>query len=515
MVTPSTRARIRTADLPNERGVRIILPPLIGAADGEARWLAEVQSATRPVALDLFCGAGGLSQGFQDAGFFVAAGLDSEPRSVETHAASFLAKSRVIDLKGITADQIRTLVQVELGLPRVDVVIGGPPCQGFASVGRAKIRSLSAEQRESLAERNHLYQEFVRFVEVLQPSCFVMENVPHLATYQEGRVQARIREDFERLGYDIGTADAPGVPLLLEAAEFGVPQTRRRLFFLGFRRGHTAPVLSPRPTHTGQTSRARTRDGEDPMQMFPSSEVVARRAFAPATFGVPVRTLADAIADLPPLVPPSLEHESVHERQERKDLIIRGALHDPLYVELMRACMPQGREFVLYDHVVRAVREDDRQAFSHMEEGGTYMSVPDRLRRYDSTVDRFEDRYYRLPWDLPSRAITAHIAKDGYWYIHPDRYQERTLSVREAARVQSFPDHFRFAGHRTAMYRMIGNAVPPLLARVVANLVREALDRRATGAWSPVSLGGRQLRLPVAVSKEDGPGSAGASISGR
>src|SRR5260370_1114388 len=160
MVRPSTRARIRTADLPNERGIRIVLPPRIAAANGEAAWLHAVHNGDRPVALDLFCGAGGLSQGFQDSGFF-------------------------------------------------------------------------------------------------------MENVPHLASYQEGQVQARIREDFDMLEYDIGTADAPGVPLLLEAAEFGVPQTRRRLFFVGFRRGLTAPVHSPRPTHAGPTSRTRTRDSED------------------------------------------------------------------------------------------------------------------------------------------------------------------------------------------------------------------------------------------------------------
>ena len=177
--------------------------------------------------------------------------------------------------------------------------------------------------------------------------------------------------------------------------------------------------------------------------MFPSSAVVARRAFASYGFGVPVRMLADAIADLVPLVPPSLQHERVYEPQDREDLVLRRALRDPLYVELMRAGMPEGQEHLVYDHVVRAVREDDRQAFSHMEEGGTYLSVPVGLRRYDSTTDRFEDRYYRLPWNLPSRAMTAHIAKDGYWYIHPDRHQERTLLVREAARVQSFPDHFR------------------------------------------------------------------------
>jgi DNA (cytosine-5)-methyltransferase 1 len=136
----------------------------------------------------------------------------------------------------------------------------------------------------------------------------------------------------------------------------------------------------------------------------------------------------------------------------------------------------------LFDHVVRPVREDDAEAFRHIPEGGTYHDVPPEYRRYKLERDHFEDKYFRPPWDHPSRALTAHIAKDGYWYIHPDIEQGRTFSVREAARVQSFPDSYRFAGYRTTMYRQIGNAVPPLLARAIAERVREAVERGAGGS---------------------------------
>jgi DNA (cytosine-5)-methyltransferase 1 len=199
----------------------------------------------------------------------------------------------------------------------------------------------------------------------------------------------------------------------------------------------------------------------------------------------------------------------------RADLIERGALLDPTYVELMRAGMLEDQKDLLYDHVVRGVREDDRIAFNYIDEGRTYLDVDVDYRRYDSRTDHFEDRYYRLPWDRPSRAITAHIAKDGYWYIHPDKEQARTLSVREAARVQSFPDRFRFAGHRTAMYRMIGNAVPPLLARTVAKLVAEAIERKASATWSPEPLSLRQLSLPVDPQDEEAFINAGPQLAGR
>ena len=128
---------------------------------------------------------------------------------------------------------------------------------------------------------------------------------------------------------------------------------------------------------------------------------------------------------------------------------------------------------LIRDHVTRAVRPDDAEIFSLMEPGDTYMDVPERLRRYRSDI--FDDKYLRLSFDDLSRTITAHIAKDGYWYIHPS--EDRTLSIREAARIQTFPDRFRFAGRPTSRYQQIGNAVPPLLASAIARSLHSAIDQ--------------------------------------
>jgi len=136
-----------------------------------------------------------------------------------------------------------------------------------------------------------------------------------------------------------------------------------------------------------------------------------------------------------------------------------------------RRGMPTGQQAVIHDHVSRAVREDDAEAFSLLEPGQTYRDLPDRLKRYRDDI--FDDKYKRLSWDDVSRTITAHIARDGYWYIHPE--QQRTLSIREAARLQTFPDAFRFCGHPSVQYRQIGNAVPPALGHAVARRVRAAL----------------------------------------
>lgn len=459
------------------------LEPRLTSPDELRLWRAQMADENRPVILDLFSGAGGLSLGFQEAGFSIAAGLDYEPRCAETYAGNFLARSRSLDIQGITEEAIRDLVHGELEIPRVDVVIGGPPCQGFTGIAQAKLRSLDELNQSRLRLRNHLYQEFVRFVEVLQPQCFVMENVPHLASFAEGTIEARIREDFDRIGYEIGTSDEPGFPALLDAEDYGVPQTRKRLFFLGFRRGVTSPVAKPRRTHLGEAIKPRIRASTRSEQL-PLGGSRARDRLRDAWLPLP-RTLADAISDLELVRPPALEHVRFYNQVDRPDLLERKAIRDLDYRALMRAGMRSGQEHLLFDHVVRPVRVDDGEAFLHIPEGGTYEDVPSGYRRYRFELDHFEDRYFRLPWDQPSRAITAHIAKDGYWYIHPDINQGRTLSVREAARVQSFPDSFRFAGHRTSMFRQIGNAVPPLLGRAIAERIYEAIQRGSSSAPEP------------------------------
>jgi DNA (cytosine-5)-methyltransferase 1 len=176
----------------------------------------------------------------------------------------------------------------------------------------------------------------------------------------------------------------------------------------------------------------------------------------------------------------------------------------------MRSALSSGYQNIIFDHIVRPVREDDAVIFRSMKPGDRYRDVDPRYRRYElKRAQRdgryhFADRYYKLPWDQPCVTITAHMAKDGYRYIHPDSEQPRTLSVREAARIQSFPDHFRFAGYRTSRFRQIGNAVPPLLAEAVACSIARAIMEYRQGVleeheqlfqWQPLLPGLNKVLL--------------------
>lgn len=449
MTRRSTRAEIRSDDLPTHRGQRVQLPPRLQGEEAIAKWQAAMHAPRAIVTLDLFCGAGGMSLGFEQAGFTIAAGIDASADACCTFAANFLARALNEDIKQI-ADP--AALMEKLGIPRVDVIVGGPPCQGFSIIGRAKLRSLSPATREQIYARNELYREFIRFVAALRPLFFVMENVPALSSYADGVVEAQIREDFGRLGYSVYRN-------FLEAPYYGVPQSRRRLFFVGSRFGWTFEW--PRPAYGSL---------------------------------LPVRTLADAISDLPAVPAPSLVEEMRYEPRGRPDLGVSGE-----YAALMRSELPPEQQHLLFDHIVRPVRADDVTIFQMMEPGHGYRDVDPRYRRYELRTDpgngdiHFADRYYKLRWDEPCVAITAHMAKDGYRYIYPDTDQPRTLSVREAARVQSFPDHFRFAGYRTGRFQQIGNAVPPLLARAIAEAVARSIRRFRDGEIVP---GEYQLALP-------------------
>jgi DNA (cytosine-5)-methyltransferase 1 len=437
---------IRSNNLNTCRGARVRLPPKLQGEEGEAAWHRAVTASDALVAIDLFCGAGGLSYGFQEAGFVSALGIDSNADACETHAANLLSRTLCQNIQ--TIEHPEALMK-ELGIPCVDVVIGGPPCQGFSLVGRGKVKSLSKEVRDRIYNQNYLYREFVRFVQSLRPLFFVMENVPHLSSFADGVIAQAMAEDFDALGYNIYHE-------LLEAAHYGVPQTRRRLFIIGTRIGWV--YRKPRITHGDARS---------------------------------VRTLANAIADLPPVQAPSLVEELPYSPSRRPDVDVSGE-----YAMLMRSALPSSYQGIIFDHVVRPVREDDAIIFRSMKHGDRYRDVDPRYRRYDLTRAQrdgryqFADRYYKLPWDRPCVTITAHIANDGYRYIHPDSDQPRTLSVREAARIQSFPDHFRFAGYRTNRFRQVGNAVPPLLGEAIAQSLARAIREYRRGEskeheWQP------------------------------
>jgi DNA (cytosine-5)-methyltransferase 1 len=302
------------------------------------------------------------------------------------------------------------------GMTDVDLVAGGPPCQPFSRAGRSMIRNLVASGSRSAEDpRAELWQGFMDVVRHLRPRAVLVENVPDLPSWDDGSVLMGFYESLKELGY---TVDAR----VLDGFQYGVPQHRARLFLVGLRDGHR--------------------------------------------FGWPepctdVTTLRDAIGDLPP-VPPA----------QRAERIPYYGVPRSLFQRRMRERVPERDLASIHDHITRDIRPDDAEAFALLGEGQTYMDLPMHLRRYRSDI--FTDKYKRLAWDEVSRSITAHIAKDGYWYIHPQ--QHRTLSVREAARVQTFPDWFRFAGQPSLRLKQIGNAVPPLLGEVLGRQMRTALD---------------------------------------
>lgn len=406
----------RRPAVPFQRGVDLRLAPHPDAPDpldlaAVRRW---VRQADAPTAIDLFCGAGGLSLGLREAGFRVLVGADHDAAAVETHTANIGG----LGYRGDLADPEDFLDHLEAwGIGEVDLLAGGVPCQPFSRAGRSKIRSLvSAGQRSIDDPRAQMWRSFIEIAAALQPRAVLLENVPDLAAWDDGAILVGFCDSLSDLGYVTDAA-------ILHAFEHGVPQHRSRLFVVGVRPG---------------------MDFEWPL---PS------RGRRPS-----VRT---AIGDMPP-VPPAQRNERIEYDRPRTALQRR-----------LRRGVARRESRWIYDHITRPVRDDDAEAFSLMREGQTYKDLPARLQRY--RADIFSDKYKRLEWDGLSRSITAHIAKDGYWYIHPE--QPRTLSVREAARIQTFPDWFRFAGQPTLRYRQIGNAVPPLLAEAIGNSVFQSVSR--------------------------------------
>jgi DNA (cytosine-5)-methyltransferase 1 len=406
------------------RGHDLELPPHPEAPDPtqprDARRWVRTQAATGPTAIDLFCGAGGLSLGLQSAGFRILVGADNDARAVHTHAANIGGLTYGGDLSdpGDFVDHLQAW-----GIRQVELIAGGVPCQPFSRAGQSKLRNLIETGQRSIDDpRAELWRSFIDVVELLRPRAILLENVPDLAAWDEGAVLVGFCESLRDLGY---LAEAA----ILQAYEHGVPQHRSRLFIVAVRPGMRFQWPTPQPTRP---------------------------------------TIQQAIGDLP-VVPPAQRDERIAYGHPRTAL-----------QRLLRVGVPESDRRVVHDHITRDVRPDDAEAFALMPEGGTYEELPTDLQRY--RADIFSDKYKRLEWRGLSRSITAHIAKDGYWYIHPD--QDRTLSIREAARIQTFPDWFRFSGQPSHRYRQIGNAVPPLLAQAIAEQLRVAVtgprQRRAT-----------------------------------
>lgn len=396
--------------------------------------------------IDLFGVPGGMSLGFKMAGMKPVGALDIFDSGIETYKKNF-QKTPIENIvcadasKNNIVEKFRKNTSLKPG--DVDVIIGGPPCQGFSNVGRVKIASLvkngqrngrSSDSRFIDDKRNHLYKSFIKFVKEFKPKAIVMENVVGMVSYKKGRIIEQIKEDFKNAGYRNVEYR------ILNAIEYGVPQFRKRVFFIATKNNRY--ISWPEKTH------------------FLKSDLDRKSLMSDAKDYV---TVGDAFRDLPALRRPE---KGIRTRDSEKKY---RKLPDCEFQKFARK-----KQETLHNNITRWHRDKDLEVFKNMNQGGRWCDLTDLDRKKIGYSDKsFSDKWKRLSYDEPSWTVVSHLAKDGYMFIHPT--QNRTISVREAARLQSFPDWFVFYGSRSAQFKQIGNAVPPLLAMAIAKHLTKIL----------------------------------------
>ncbi|WP_275412821.1 DNA cytosine methyltransferase [Planotetraspora phitsanulokensis] len=380
-------------------------------------YAATLRRSGARLAADLFCGAGGLSLGLEDSGYKVVLAVDHDREATETHRHHHGGLTVDWDLGDpAIIQQVADLIR----MAGIELLAGGPPCQPFSKAGRSKIRyQVRHGLRDARDRRRNLWQSYLEIIRLARPAAVLMENVPDMVLDREMFILRTMVHELELMGYAVEER-------AVDTYRYGVPQWRQRLILVALRNRTAFHWPGEVPERT---------------------------------------TVMNAIGDLP----------SVEGGWRPEGGADGWADYErPLtsFQQRMRARVNLADRHKVFDHVTRPVREDDLAAFELMSSNTRYSELPAEVKRYRDDI--FDDKYKRLDADGLSRTITAHIAKDGYWYIHP--YQNRTLTVREAARLQTFPDTYRFAGPPSAAFRQIGNAVPPMLGEELGRAIIAALD---------------------------------------
>ena len=387
--------------------------------------------------IDLFAGAGGLTEGFRQAGAHCLFANDNNQDAVATFKRNHPGTQATSDpIEDINPSCVRK----SLGLSRgeLDVIVGGPPCQGF---------SINAPCRFIDDPRNNLFKNYIEFVDEFRPKTLLFENVTGMLSLEKGSVFQRIINELESRGY---LCEAK----ILFAPHYGVPQERWRLIILGTRVG--LQIQHPVPKHFHKR-RANFTGGRK--FTLPLSETQQTRLLPPIT-------VSDAIDDLPHALPPAATDPGIPYDPEKRP--------SP-YARLLR-----GENRVVHNHVCPRLSAVNLARLKHIRPGGSWRDIPHELlpkgmqkaRRSDHTK-----RYGRLHPD--GLASTIMTKCDPHWGPVFHHEFERSLTVREAARFQSFPDSYVFEGPRVAQYEQVGNAVPPLLAKAICDVLCEHVDRKS------------------------------------
>jgi DNA (cytosine-5)-methyltransferase 1 len=458
----------------------------------------------RPRILDLFAGCGGLSLGFHAAGCEIVAAMEIDELAARSHAINFCkgqtdeviehhAKPR--DITKIDPEEL--IEDFGLGVPSraIDIIIGGPPCQAYARVGRAKLREIAEHpQAFKIDPRADLYLRYLHYIERLKPLALLMENVPDILNHGGHNIVQEMVEALDVMGYEARYS-------LINSAHHGVPQMRDRVFMIAFHRSLGAMVRFPEAIRNCELPSGYEGTRAVALKLI---DLFGGGAYvAPDTGGrhlPPAITATEAIGDLPPI---TLHREGKLRRGARRFtelLTYRRGGRLSTFAREMRSWPSFEAGEGVYDHVLRYLPRDT-MIFEAMQQGSEYpaahrvanrlfeeeahrLRIPrdsaewKRLHRamvppYDPS--KFPNRWWKLRENGPVRTLMAHIGKDTYSHIHYDSAQGRVITVREAARLQSFPDGFVFSGTMNPAFRQIGNAVPPIMAREIAKTMMASL----------------------------------------
>jgi DNA (cytosine-5)-methyltransferase 1 len=481
--------------------------------------------------VDLFSGCGGMSLGLHRAGYQLLGGVEINARAIETHTKNFFndcdEETRAIhntprDIQKFTPEMfMREILHQESPENLVDIIVGGPPCQAFARIGRAKLRHLKQDPTAHLTDKRvSLYLPYLRYVDFFRPLAVIMENVPDIMNHGGRNVAEEIASTLEEIGYCCHYT-------ILNTAHYGVPQMRHRFYLVALLNDlnidpHTNSYF-PSPTHFIETSSGYEHALSTARSLLPRNTLFGEastrylRPPEPSKDLFPAVTTEEALVDLPKI----LFHRHTRTGRggaRRFDNLVhyRNDVELPYYVKDMRMWPHfSSQEGGVRDHVIRFLPRD-YDTFERMEQGAEYPRAHDiavgrfQERRRAAEIEtgreivegseeyndlwrqivppydpeKFPNKWWKLIPGQPSRTLTAHMGKDTYSHIHYDAIQGRVISVREAARLQSFPDGFTFCGAMNAAYTQIGNAVSPLQAYAFGVHVREILKKAAEQSYS-------------------------------
>lgn len=409
--------------------------------------------------IDLFAGAGGLSEGFMSAGFKPITHVEMNSDAcltLQTRVSYYyLLRTGKLEtyrqyMRGeidrdelyshVSMKELDTVINQTMSkesmpelfrkidglmngqdIKSVDLIVGGPPCQAYSLVGRAV-----ASDGMQNDPRNFLYQIYCRVLKKYQPKMFVFENVPGLLTANGGKYFANIQKEFRRFGYEIHFN-------ILNAFDFGVLQNRLRVILIGWKKGTS--------------------------HKFPEFKGVSGQYY-----------VNDIFRDLPVLQ--AGEENNTYRTDDFGSYLTEAGIREPNDILTWNIARPHiERDREIYRLVIAAWNKERIRI--------KYPDLPDELKTHKNQ-SAFLDRFKVVASDLPAcHTLMAHISKDGHYFIHPDINQARSITVREAARLQSFPDNYFFEGSRTAAYTQIGNAVPPLMAKGLAKGILDELEKEA------------------------------------